>query len=328
MKTSNNWALVLAAGSGSRLKSLTTDQFGETVPKQFWSLTGGPSLLRLAMGRALAVAPMSRVTTVVAREHARFWEPALVDLPPQNLIVQPANRGTGYGILLPLLHILRRDRHARVVLLPSDHYVEDERALTAAVTDAFAHTTSGITLLGVTPEVADCELGYVLPGARSRGVCAPVARFIEKPGRAVAEDLLRQGALWNSFILVAAVSTIVELISAVRPAEAAAMAAAVETSASSVDHLYAQLDCLDFSRDVVTGNEHRLNVLGVRPCGWTDLGTPERLDECLSRLQARDMPSHGSSRSVFSLAEVSGRRGVTGVMRNVRVQTELMGATA
>jgi mannose-1-phosphate guanylyltransferase len=41
----NTWALVLAAGEGSRLRSLTTPPSGATVPKQFCSLYAGPSLL-------------------------------------------------------------------------------------------------------------------------------------------------------------------------------------------------------------------------------------------------------------------------------------------
>lgn len=327
MKTSNNWALVLAAGAGSRLKSLTTDQFGETVPKQFWSLTGGPSLLRLAMARAFAVAPLSRTTVVVAREHQRFWEKALVDLPPQNQIVQPENRGTAYGILLPLLHILGRDRDAKVVLLPSDHYVEDERALTAAIRQALAQTDHHITLLGVTPESADSELGYVLPDGCAMGRCVPVTRFVEKPGREVAAQLLNGGALWNSFILVAAAQTIVDLIVAVKPQEARCMAAAVSHSPSAVRRLYTGLGSLDFSKDVVTGNEHRLRVLGVGACGWTDLGTPERLDECLSRLRMSEQgtESHG----VFSLAAASKRRLVLAdSSRNPPLHRQLLGATA
>ena len=52
----STWALVLAAGEGSRLRALTTTN-GVAVPKQFCSLQGGPSLLQEALHRAEAVAP-------------------------------------------------------------------------------------------------------------------------------------------------------------------------------------------------------------------------------------------------------------------------------
>jgi len=41
----HTWALVLAAGEGARLRTLTTDASGTAIPKQFCSLHGGTSLL-------------------------------------------------------------------------------------------------------------------------------------------------------------------------------------------------------------------------------------------------------------------------------------------
>src|SRR6267142_79373 len=102
------WALVLAAGAGSRLSRLTTDASGTAVPKQFCSLNGGPSLLHEAMTRAHSLVPRDRLTMIVAAQHRRWWQSALWSLPAGNTIVQPRNRGTANGILLPLLSILRR----------------------------------------------------------------------------------------------------------------------------------------------------------------------------------------------------------------------------
>jgi mannose-1-phosphate guanylyltransferase len=56
----NAWALVLAAGEGSRLRLLTTPPSGTTVPKQFCSPYSGPSLLDEALCRAHFVAAESR----------------------------------------------------------------------------------------------------------------------------------------------------------------------------------------------------------------------------------------------------------------------------
>ncbi len=49
MTGGNTWALILAAGDGSRLSSLTTTANGQRVPKQFCSLRGGASLLEGAL---------------------------------------------------------------------------------------------------------------------------------------------------------------------------------------------------------------------------------------------------------------------------------------
>ena len=61
------WALVLAAGEGTRLRRLTTASCGTAIPKQFWSFRDGPSLLRDALYRARAVASARHISVVVAK---------------------------------------------------------------------------------------------------------------------------------------------------------------------------------------------------------------------------------------------------------------------
>src|ERR1700761_5328275 len=104
-----SWAVVLAAGEGSRLQGLTRNSNGIVVPKQFCSLQGGPSLLQETIQRGLAVAPAQRVCAVVAAQHEQFWDRMLSAMPEKNVVVQPHNRGTAHGILLPLLRIAAQD---------------------------------------------------------------------------------------------------------------------------------------------------------------------------------------------------------------------------
>jgi hypothetical protein len=51
----------------------------------------------------------------------------------------------------------------------------------------------------------------------------------------------------------------------------------------SLEALYARLPSADFSRDVLQPGAADLDVLPVPPCGWNDLGTPERVAQCLAR---------------------------------------------
>jgi mannose-1-phosphate guanylyltransferase len=267
---------------------LTTDRNGERIPKQFCSLDGGPSLLRQTITRALGVAPLARTSIVVAEDQARHWARAVVDLSPHNIVVQPKNRGTAIGILLPLLNILRRDRHANVVLLPSDHHVEDETALRIVLKRTLAITKGDITFLGVEPDCADPELGYIVSGDHDGNGRNRIARFVEKPEQRTASCLVGSGALWNSFILVASGQALLDLIARPRPNLLAAMQAAIESPTPEVAlrELYAALPTIDFSRDVVEGAVRDLKVAKVPACGWTDLGTPARVAECLVRRRA------------------------------------------
>ena len=113
------WAVVLAAGEGLRLRRASRGGSDSQIPKQYRKLDGLESMLQWTLRRAVTVTAESRVVVVVARDHRCWWEPQLADHPDQNIVVQPHNRGTAVGILLPLLEILARDPIADILILPS-----------------------------------------------------------------------------------------------------------------------------------------------------------------------------------------------------------------
>ncbi|MDH5255699.1 MAG: sugar phosphate nucleotidyltransferase [Gammaproteobacteria bacterium] len=293
----HNWALVLAAGEGSRLRSLTTTASGVAVPKQFCSLVGEDSLLQEALRRAAVVARPDRICAIVAEQHREWWSSALADLPADNVVVQPENRGTAHGILLPLLDIVARDPDARVVILPADHHVRDEAILARALREATRlanRDPETVFLLGVEPDQPDPELGYVLPADTWGDGPSPVHRFVEKPPVDEALDLLKRGALWNVFIMAATARALLALFAADFAGTAGKMLLAIARDArgrtTAMRRLYRQLPVRDFSRDVLEGREARLQVLPVPNCGWTDLGTPKRVAETLRWLPRLPRP--------------------------------------
>ena len=311
----NTWALVLAAGEGSRLRALTTHR-GVAVPKQFCSLVGGPSLLEEAILRAEAVVPRQRVCTIVAEQHRAWWEASLRFMPRRNVIVQPENRGTAVGLLLPLLHIAQREPQARVVILPSDHYVRDEAVLARALRQAASRLNADskqLWLLGISPDEADPELGYIVPGSRDEAGALRVSQFVEKPPVTLARLMIERGGFWNAFILAGAVMAIVRLFEQRYPQLLAEMRRAVELDASSPDEavaatdLYPRLPELDFSRHVLEGSEDKLRVLPVPACGWSDLGTPRRVSEALRRLSADGEAKRNTASNYLNLAAQQAR---------------------
>lgn len=292
IEESNAWAVILAAGEGSRLRALTTLPSGIAIPKQFCSLYEGPSLLEEALRRGEAVADRAHICAVVAEQHRRWWEGTLGSLPDRNVIVQPQNRGTANGILLPLMRIMQRDPSARIVLLPSDHHVLQEAVLTSSLRDALGQLDwrfDETLLLGIQPGEADPDLGYIVPGGTDGRGALTVARFVEKPTQAVAGEIIRAGGLWNAFIVVTTAVALLDLFRDRIPQVVAAMRAAVQhdreqgSGIAAVAELYRKLPTIDFSRDIVAGQESKLRVLPVRACGWSDLGTPRRVAEVLRR---------------------------------------------
>jgi mannose-1-phosphate guanylyltransferase len=297
----STWAIVLAGGDGRRLRPLTTSLSGIAVPKQYCSLWGGSSLLEEAMVRAAGIAPLRRTCTVVAAGHRRWWSTSLAQQPGENIIVQPQNRGTGIGVLLALLQLRERDPYANVVLLPADHYLRDEATMAASLqqlADLAAANTDHVYLLGAEPSAADPELGYIVPSDLRRDRPSGVKYFVEKPPLAEAASLLSQGALVNVFIFAGSVGALLGMFKESYGNEMFTLSATPRQGGADFGHLtsiYEHLPVVDFSHDILARQTAVLRVVPVPECGWTDLGTPERVAEVLKTPPR--MSSSGASRS-------------------------------
>jgi mannose-1-phosphate guanylyltransferase len=208
------------------------------------------------------------------------------------VFVQPRNKGTALGILLALVTLEMRNPSATLVLLPADHYFRDEdtvsRVLRAAGNMACANSAATY-LMGAEPTGVDPELGYILPSERVLDKPVPIAGFKEKPHVEHAQELIAQGALWNLFILAGSVSALLQLFAEDHAALVSEMRVALEAQltgrAAALNGFYDGIKPIDFSKDVLEVQAHRLQVIRVPPCGWTDLGTPQRVEATVRSIE-------------------------------------------
>ena len=139
------------------------------------------------------------------------------------------------------------------------------------------------------PDEPNPELGYVLCG-ESLGACRRVQRFVEKPTLRVAAQLLEERAVWNSFIFAALGSTLLNLFRRRLPAATDRMwsqvvnAHKVRSDGAALAHFYQTLPECDFSTDLLMNSPTPLRVVTAGTCGWSDLGTPERVGYAVGRL--------------------------------------------
>jgi mannose-1-phosphate guanylyltransferase len=280
------WPVLLAGGDGTRLHDLTRLASGQVVPKQFCSFVGSTSLLRLGLERARRIAPSERTLAVLAAAHRRWWLPQLAELPAANRLVQPLNRGTAPAVLLAARAALARDPRAVVLLVPTDHFVADEDRFASAIARAVEHAHADrqrLVLVGIETDLVEPAFGWIVPAeGAARGVHR-VLRFVEKPDAATVRELRARGALVNTLLVAAAAAALVELFARHLPALAAALPETNGDGGGGLARAYAQLDCSDFSRDLLEPATARLLVVPARRCGWNDLGTPDRVVACLQR---------------------------------------------
>jgi mannose-1-phosphate guanylyltransferase len=287
------WALILAGGEGVRLRSLTRLIAGDSRPKQFCRILGPHTLLEQTRRRAALLVDPARTQIVLTRPHARFFRSLLSTLPPDRAVLQPRGRGTAPAILYGLLKIATEDPLGTVVILPSDHYVGDEEAFMRHVATAclaVAERPELAVLLGIVPLDAEADYGWVEAGPplALHGL-RRVRRFWEKPAPAVARALYELGCLWNSFVIVSRVPTLLALIRQRLPGLAAAFQgaeAAVGTRGeeAAIEEVYGRLPSTSFSDDVLVGATVNLAVLPVHGVPWSDWGRPERVLRTLAGL--------------------------------------------
>lgn len=292
-RTGELHALVLAGGFGRRLESLTRRLFGEAIPKQFCSFGNRHSLLQETIVRLVPLVPTNRLTVVVDASQVGRAQAQLRPFRGAKLVVQPCDRGTAAGVLLPLRSIASRAPDALVVLAASDHGVVDAESFRATLRRAEAAVREHperLVLVGADAAAPTTDYGWIVRGAPLAGDLDRVARFIEKPERELAESLWRSGAArWNTMVLVATARALLALFERQLPELVAAMArlpADVGVADSSFARRYAELTAANFSAEVLgTAGDLAVVTLPAR-AGWTDLGTEERMAEWLARRPA------------------------------------------
>jgi mannose-1-phosphate guanylyltransferase len=210
------WVVVLAGGWGIRLRPLTRLICGDERPKQYVTVTGSRSLLQQTLDRAALRIPAERTVVVSLEAHASYLAAAM-NGHGASVLLQPTERGTAPGVLLPAHWIRWRAPDATVAVFPSDHLVLEAEAFMAQVAEAAAFVDENpgrIVLLGAEATDAETEYGWIEPGLTlGRAGDSPVRavrRFVEKPSPEVARACLAAGGCWNTFVFVAKARTLVE----------------------------------------------------------------------------------------------------------------------
>jgi mannose-1-phosphate guanylyltransferase len=263
--------------------------YGSCLPKQFLSFGQPRTFLQTTVDRLRGMVPPERAIVVVAARHVELAREQLREFAGVQIVAQPRNVGTGPGVLLPLVHLLARDAHADVALVPSDHDFRAPVKMLQALATARGAVRDGasMVLVGARAEWAASDLGWIVPKPRRRAArVSCIESFVEKPEPGVALGLFERGALWNTMLCVAQADALWRLACRHLPAQAAlfeeyALAIGTEGEAAGLRALYERLPAADFSRDLVAASEG-LRVTAMDGAGWSDCGTPERLAAALA----------------------------------------------
>ena len=199
--------VILAGGSGSRLWPLSRAQH----PKQFHALLTDEPLLIDTARRTPAVPPFAP-PIIVTNEQNRFAVAAAfkhAKLDHQGIVLEPDGRSTAPAAAVAAHWAIEKTGHDAVLLLmPSDHHIEDPRAFLDAVGSGLDAARKGLLVtFGVKPRKPETGYGYVKTapsaGVNGKSNVFAVEQFIEKPDRETAASLCAEPAyFWNSGIFL------------------------------------------------------------------------------------------------------------------------------
>jgi mannose-1-phosphate guanylyltransferase len=139
-------------------------------------------------------------------------------------------------------------------------------------------------LVGIAPDEPETAYGWIEPtpatdmGRQCKTL--PVRRFWEKPSREVARELMATGCLWNTFIIVGQLPTLLGLFTRAMPGLCVSFSKIRPSFGTRFEQgilgrLYEDLRPSDFSRRVLESAAPNLSVLPVSNVGWSDLGEPQ-----------------------------------------------------
>jgi mannose-1-phosphate guanylyltransferase len=279
------YALILAGGSGTRLWPYSRS----SRPKQFLALGPGlnggnrRSMLQETVDRILSLIPPQRIFVVTGVTYVDLVAAQLPDVPDENIIVEPAGKGTGPCIGLGAMHILRRDPEAVMAVLSSDHSIQRPDVLRQVLGVAEHVARQGyLVTIGIHPSEPVTGYGYIHKGElldTQPSGDYPVYRvqaFVEKPDAEHARAYVDSGSyFWNAGMFVWRADRILAELRAYCPGVARPLTlldGAIGTPAEQSAMLRAWRDMENIAIDVAVMERTERAAVIPADLAWSDVG--------------------------------------------------------
>jgi len=274
--------VILSGGSGSRLWPLSR----KALPKQLLKLTSDRTMIQETAARARGdgFAP----PLVISNQEHRFLiaeQLRAAGIAHAGIILEPVGRNTAPAAAIAALKVAEDDPDALVLLMPSDHVVGDSEAFHAAVRIAArAAESDALVTFGIRPSAPETGYGYIkadAPLADAPGALT-IARFVEKPDRATAEQYIAAGDyFWNSGMFLFRARVFLDELARLQPRMLDACRDALAHAHRDMDFIRlgepAFVACPSDSIDYAVMEHARKAAVVPVDMGWNDVGSWQSL---------------------------------------------------
>ncbi len=284
MNINNCYCVIMAGGAGSRFWPISKT----SKPKQFLKAGNkGKTLIRLTYERCLKIVPEENILVVTSDKYHDLVVEQIPELERRNLLLEPYRRNTAPCIAYATYTLISRNPEASMVVMPSDHIIDNDEAFATTIKNAFEHIQANDVLmtLGIIPTRPDTNYGYVQTygGREAYRSNEPlqIKTFTEKPNKELAKVFISTGEfLWNAGTFVWKARVIKEEMEKHLPevtTQFEGWKSAIGTPIESAFIQRAYTDCPNVS--IAYSVMERTDRAWIYPAhfGWKDIGTWESL---------------------------------------------------
>ena len=287
--------VILSGGAGTRLWPLSRYHY----PKQFIPLFDDKNLFTLTVERIMPLNPEHVV--VVCNEEHRFMvleHLHAAKVKACTIIAEPASHNTAPAIALAAFWLRARFADSAMLILPSDHYMEEEGFSDYIDDELIAAATDDFITFGIQPTRAETGYGYIEVSnetasandkeMQSNSRLASVLNFIEKPELKDAEKYIKTGThYWNSGIFLLNINHYLSALQRYQADIYEASDRALDEGKQAIidDYNIVNPNSKYFSQNPNISIDYaimeRVNNIRLRPLNirWSDLGTWQALSE-------------------------------------------------
>tara|TARA_B100000902_G_scaffold357909_1_gene372668 strand:- start:2084 stop:3379 length:1296 start_codon:yes stop_codon:yes gene_type:complete len=202
-----------------------------------------------------------------------------------EIVLEPARRNTAPAIALACFAAQERAPESVVLVLPSDHHIENKAAFQQVLELANTAAVKGnLVTFGVVPTKPETGYGYIKANNSSADGWLSIDAFVEKPSVELAEQYLESGDYyWNSGMFAFRADVYLQELKQHNPAIYDAAKASWDARSEDLDFIRvgeeAFVACPEDSIDYAVMEKTEKAVVIPLDSGWSDVGSWQSLWE-------------------------------------------------